>query len=47
MRWSCQIGTYSIKKESDSLKKADTEIREIVEKLESQAKERGFEVRFK
>jgi len=40
-------GKYSIKKEGESLKKADTEIREIVEKLESQGKEKGFEIRFK
>jgi len=40
-------GKYSIKKEGENLKKADTEIREIIENLESQSKEKGFEIKLK
>ena len=40
-------GKYSIKREDENMKKADTKITEIVQKLEKQAKKLGFEFSFK
>jgi translation initiation factor 2 alpha subunit (eIF-2alpha) len=40
-------GKYSIKMEDENMKRADTKITEIIEKLEKEAKNLGFEFNFK
>ncbi|MBT3690879.1 hypothetical protein HOG16_01385, partial [Candidatus Woesearchaeota archaeon] len=40
-------GTYSLKTEDENIKKADTKLKEIIEKIEAEAKEKGFEIKQK